>query len=321
MGNEIKTKNEDKDDTKIKNADDFLHLLIETVKEPFNKFKIVIKSNLDNKQKDWISKLTQTNEIFANKTMFDITIPGTHHSGILEVPHGLRSFCICQSHDIKTQLYAGVRYFDIRVMYDTKDSNFYLAHTYCSTLKITAVFQVFVDFLQEEKDEILIISLRKDWENKKSITNEVGEILLSYAIKYFGDKIIDNTEESAKLTIKELIKSCKRIIFVGDIETFPNWSYDLSWISTRSHKPMKLISNCDEYLKQIEFGKKFIVLETIITLKIGFKGFFSNMDHLAYQVNGEVIKKLKEKLWTKTNVILCDFVDQQLIDTIILQNY
>ena len=65
-----------------------------------------------------MTKEAFSNDDFANKSLFEISIPGSHHTTITDVDSPYKSFCICQNHDLLSQLYAGIRYLDLRVTYD-----------------------------------------------------------------------------------------------------------------------------------------------------------------------------------------------------------
>ena len=122
---------------------------------------------------NWMSALPD------NKKITRVTIPGTHDSGAISyVP-----FVGCQMMDIRTQLNNGIRYFDLRAGYGFTNTAtepkvhhaFYPIFKnnlgpwkwdsipkYFQGILITDVFKIFYQFLDEHKDEGLVVQIKHD---------------------------------------------------------------------------------------------------------------------------------------------------------------
>ena len=149
----------------------------------------------DNIDANWMSYLTNNNTLLNQ-----LNIPGTHDSGTYDIgklmnndiadkvfklltftwmtTSQIAEFTKTQKLDITEQLEHGIRYLDIRMMINDKNSTeIYISHEDVPcvnlknghyTLKLTDVLDECINFLGKHKLETIIIHLKTDSNPKKS---------------------------------------------------------------------------------------------------------------------------------------------------------
>ena len=173
---------------------------------------------------NWMSALPD------DKKITRVTIPGTHDSGAISyVP-----FVGCQMMDIRTQLNNGIRYFDLRAGYGFGGTaaeprvhhdlypilannigplNWDSIPKYFQGIPITDVFKVFYQFLDEHKNEGLIVQIKHDGKGVDPLKGVLVDTDEKWHIKLSNDiweKINQGTDsrywllESKIPTVKQL---------------------------------------------------------------------------------------------------------------------
>lgn len=100
----------------------------------------------------------------CDSTLKDLAIPGSHNSGCYRMASAIASpWTACQSHDIANQLQFGIRYFDLRFGYFAgcaEDEFRVMHHHWSSRVYLEEVLSSFVQFLEKNTKEILILHFR-----------------------------------------------------------------------------------------------------------------------------------------------------------------
>lgn len=152
----------------------------------------------------------------------EVNIPGTHDS--------CTAFCTmsnmarCQELTIKEQLERGIRLFDIRLNKSGKE--FYLVHSLAdcfsdsdnkNKLTFGEVLSQFEDFLKENPDEILVVSVKQD----RGIMNR-------WFFPAFYSKYIKGNESKWCLANEnQLLSDCRgKMVLMRRCKIFPWWGKD-----------------------------------------------------------------------------------------------
>ncbi|RWS01412.1 uncharacterized protein B4U79_13100 [Dinothrombium tinctorium] len=151
-------------------------------------------------------------------------LPGTHNSGSYFEGYKKRfvynlidKYTICQDENVFNQLAYGIRYIDLRVMYNPKEKdgkkyNFWIAHdTWRMNQTLESIFQQIKDFLDATKSEIVILDFHrfpKGFDTDALSKHEQIALLLE---TFFGDYLSPAFNEY-RITVEELIQSNKRLV-------------------------------------------------------------------------------------------------------------
>ena len=109
-----------------------------------------------------------------NAKIQTLSIPGTHDSGALHSIFDVSGKC--QDLSIEQQLNVGVRFFDLRLQ--NVGDKMQIVHSFVDQrLTFASVMQSLDNFLKEHPSEFLIISIKKDADDKNS-TKEFEQLLL-----------------------------------------------------------------------------------------------------------------------------------------------
>jgi len=269
---------------------------------------------------NWMGEYIDYYPEFGKKKIYQICIPGTHHSGFLGSPSILNGWSKPQKLTITQQLLAGIRMFDFRVCDDTGTHGIVISHTIASRYRLENALNEVHTFLSEHTKEIVILWVRKDKKRKLS-ENGVIEIR-DMLVDVFGDMILPNTLKEAPIT--ELLKHGQVILEEGvvglgeDVE----WDGVKSWEYTKEGSRFGLVENL------IAFNRvprnTISITEAVITPKGIFGvlkyigrgktnlmrvGSFANKD-LLFILN---LKNMKLNL----NVYMHDNTNSQIINKII----
>lgn len=153
-------------------------------------------------------------DIPDNVYLSEINIPGTHDSCTAYC--SMENMCRCQSMTVREQLSAGIRLFDIRL--GAKSDDFFLVHSLATcysdkekqrVLYFEEVLKYFREFLKENPEETLIVSIKQD----RGIMNRW------FFPRFYGKYIKGNEDEwcleNENLTLSEcrgkmvLMRRCK----------------------------------------------------------------------------------------------------------------
>lgn len=152
----------------------------------------------------------------------EVNIPGTHDSCTAFCT--MENMCRCQSLTVKEQLEKGIRLFDIRLYRSGKD--FYLCHSLadCFTdatkktkLTFDAVLEDFCEFLRDNPDEALIVSIKQD----RGIMNRLF-------FPAFYERYIEGNEAQWYLDNgNPTLKQCRgKMVLMRRCKVFPWWKKD-----------------------------------------------------------------------------------------------
>lgn len=98
-----------------------------------------------------------------------------------------------QTLTLNEQLEQGVRWFDFRLTYNTKDTIIYLSHTVCTNNDINTIMKIFADFFDKHQESpFVIINIRVDY-NDRSNSSVINPIMDTIFIKY-SDLIFTHNE-------------------------------------------------------------------------------------------------------------------------------
>lgn len=300
--------------------------------------------------KNWMGKLP------ANTTLNNIIMPGSHDAGMSELHNcsvgAGEGNTKTQELDIKGQLEAGSRYFDIRVDYDKE-----MLITYhrtdivfgwgCSGQLLETVLKQTVTFLSEHKTETAILKFSHIRGNKKqseNIKNRIKKMLESSEFSGFMFKGSDSNLANLNLS-SSAGKFVAVMDYDEDISTEKGFFrfHDGFQETDKNKGPVceyrglnvtvcDLYSNTDSYPKmsadQISkwdkyagFGKDYLFLVSW-TLTAGSGGSIRDLarvanDHLPAVLNDQVNIKKKGK----PNIVYIDFVNMETTQAIIGWNF
>lgn len=136
-----------------------------------------------NDASNWMKKIDD------EKAFFSLSIPGTHDSAAL---HSIADVAgKCQDLTIKEQLKCGVRFFDIRLQ--LRHNSLHAVHSFVDQdLLFDDIVNDFYKFLLKNPSETLLVSIKKDADDKNSTIN-FEQALLSELQNY--QTIIDKSNQ------------------------------------------------------------------------------------------------------------------------------
>ena len=142
-------------------------------------------------------------QVDDNKKITELSIPGTHDSGALHSIFDVSGKC--QDLSIKSQLQIGVRFFDIRLQ--LVNDKFNIVHSFVDQkLYFEDVLYDMAKFIQENNSEFLIVSIKKE-ANDKNSTCLFEDVLLENFNKY--NDIISYDDK-----LPEIVKQARGKIYV-----------------------------------------------------------------------------------------------------------
>ena len=168
--------------------------------------------------------MTWMSYIHDDTKISDISIPGTHDSG---ATHSIFDVAgKCQDLSIKQQLRVGVRFFDLRLK--LVNNEFKIVHSFVDQrLSFKKVLKELSKFINENNSEFIIISIKKEADDKNSTLN-------------FKDKLTSDLNEyqdiiSFDRELPEYINDARGKIYIMDRYGLDygiplnNWSDDTSF--------------------------------------------------------------------------------------------
>ncbi|MCV9927891.1 hypothetical protein OIU83_09520 [Flavobacterium sp. LS1R49] len=290
--------------------------------------------------KNWMSKIPKTT------TIDNIIMPGSHDAGMSELHHcsigATDSNTQTQQLDIKGQLEAGSRYFDIRVDYDHNELITYhrieVIGLGCSGQLLKTVLNQATEFLKHNKTETAILKFSHIRDNSEDTKKRINDMLLS---SEFKDHLYKSSDVNlAKIKLGD---AAEKIIVVFDY----NEGVDPAKGFFRFHDGFvdkvcsfrgKNVTVCDLYSKtdsysemaadQIAkwdkyagFGKDYLFLLSW-TLTAGAGGSIRDLARVANEnlpnVLANQITVLKKG---KPNIVYIDFVNVATTRAIIAYNF
>lgn len=168
------------------------------------------------------------NDLDDKTKINQIVIPGSHDAGMSETDHcdigaGFnKGIVLTQSLNIKDQLLAGARYFDIRVDYDHNELVTYhrSGNSGCNGQKLSTIFDQSISFIKENQSETFFLKfshIRKNRGKEVEIKERIEQFLSNISYRPYLFKHSDYQINLATLGLGE----CRgKIILLFDYPEF-----------------------------------------------------------------------------------------------------
>lgn len=231
---------------------------------------------------------------------------------------------------IQEQLEMGVRSFDFRISYHSKDGQIYLTHTYnCTPLK-DALDQL-EDFLKTHPGEVIIIHSKSDWEHREGMKAIQSQQYIDMVNEHLGNFLcppVKSLDESMRLDL--MVQEGRRVVFsyegAGDTNCTFSWDTNLfnsTWNNTSDIKKKKagLDKTIDSYKRKQETVNALLFTLTPQTKDI-VHGIFrpkSNLERLNQPIQ-DLIPDYLDKLENVTEIV-ADFITPDIAALVIQQNF
>lgn len=274
---------------------------------------------------DWMSKLLTNDPIgFGAKKLYEIAIPATHNSATYNIkPVIISSIAMCQKYDILHQLQSGIRLVDLRICDDTPDGVIMISHRFlCGSLG--QVFHQIYTFISENKKEIVVVAIKKDWD--RGLSQEGYNTMVQMALNYFAGYLMTR-EEMENLSVSELIRQNKRIHFsspgLGYSPISPS-ELSQTWSVTNSPYYKTLIKNLSAFehekgIRQIKIHDCYLTPSPKSITYWSMNG--TNWHKLQKNTNKHVLSWLQRvRGKVAFNAVAIDMIDQGIIDLVISFN-
>lgn len=227
----------------------------------------------------------------TNKNINQMLLYGTHNSLTYKINNYFSQFAKTQTLDLQSQIKYGIRFFDLR--FKIIDNQLKGFHAFIDlNINHIEIFNIFINFLKNNKDEFLIITMKNE-EFKNH--NLVSEFLYNNYIKpnnlesYF---LFNNNNWKYIPTIEEL----KNKIFILNHTMDNNKFVDLPWgNNTDFYNGLLYISDTykDDYTKKLISYENFIYNCKQDHINIFFSSFqYSNILGVKYN-NTLLLNKIK----------------------------
>lgn len=173
--------------------------------------------NIDLKESPLESPLSPSEfyEKFKDRELHKIPIAGTHDTAAYQLINGhnnnkwlklldktrsvlgcvdriAKDWSLTQHLDIVQQLRLGIRLFDIRIMYDVDQKDFFLAHTLLC-IKADDFFNAINDYLNKNPEVHVVFAIRADINNSHTFTSYRSVQFENKLNSIFGNKFIPQT--------------------------------------------------------------------------------------------------------------------------------
>uniref|UniRef100_A0A0B7A4R3 Phosphatidylinositol-specific phospholipase C X domain-containing protein n=1 Tax=Arion vulgaris TaxID=1028688 RepID=A0A0B7A4R3_9EUPU len=304
-----------------------------------------LKENIETES--WMSSLPAS---LHHLPISKLAIPGTHDSGTFSLSKTLSpdadehlkclskfplvgpiigsiicNWAQCQKLDFTQQLYAGIRYFDLRVATRTGSEDFFLVHTVFGP-KISDLVEAVLMFLEAHSHEVVLLDLNHFY----AMEMKDHELLMEYLISKFGSKICNRCYDISELTLHNLWNHRKQVIIFyqsqaarGIKEFWPAHSIVSPWPNTDQPKA------CIEYLNQCfstSHTRNFKVCQGVLTptLETIIKGLYhhGNVKTLSETLLPLLCPWIQHDHACPLTIVIADFTDKgDLIQEILALNY
>lgn len=270
-------------------------------------FYFIYAFKKDNIGSKWISQINE------NSSISDLIIPGTHDSATYLLNGFYVPFGKTNNLNILEQLEAGIRFLDIRCTY--KDNKFILCHSFLMfSGTLDQVIQNCYSFLQNEKDEFIIMSIKEDYTNDSNFDNAMDSYILSIQESMNNIFYLENKLPK--------IKDVK-----GKIILFSRYSTSLgfqtsNWKDNSTSIVSPFIKVQDEYKnnnsKKIEKIKEFNN-DDFAGLKLNYTNIQANF--LSIFQNAKLINSYLKEITFNPSIIVFDYPTSDNIKKIIEFNF
>jgi len=267
-------------------------------------------TNRENWMRDYCFKI----DCFGDRKIWNLAIPGTHHSALWDVQCLIKLWAVCQCTSIKEQLEAGIRFLDLRICDDNPNDvgGIWISHTALSATTFEFVLEEVKKFVVSHEKEIVIISVTKD--KKRTVSLAGKKKALKIFEETFGDMLMK--EDETDCTLNELWKRGKKIAVTGN-PCLKTAAARKSWDYTWSPDGFRLLRLLDAF---VEKNPKNLPGELHI-LEVVETGAPSPIYSASKVVNKVLLERLRGP-WKKYefNVIIHDFMDDDVIEAILDYN-
>ncbi|KAJ9073318.1 hypothetical protein DSO57_1017722 [Entomophthora muscae] len=274
---------------------------------------------------DWMGVLLSKEPVkFGARKLYEISIPATHNSATYNVkPTIISSIAMCQKYDILHQLRSGVRLLDLRICDDTPDNVIMISHRFlCGSLG--EVFHQIYSFIFENKSEIIVVAIKKDWD--RELSQEGYDTMVQMASNYFAGYLMTR-EDLETLPVSELVRQNKRVHFSSPgLEHTPIRTSDVAqtWSATYSPYCKTLVKNLSAFIhdsgsRQIKIHDCYLTPSPKSVAYWSVNG--TNWHKLQRNTNIQILswlKRVRGKI--PFNAVSVDMVDQEIIDLVISLN-
>ncbi|MBF0207342.1 MAG: hypothetical protein HQK53_10685 [Oligoflexia bacterium] len=294
---------------------------------------------------DWMERMSHD---IGQLSLNQVVMPGTHDSGTYGINESspictaditkwaklgapvVARFARTQRVDYGRQLYAGIRYLDIRLC--KQGRNIYTSHGMVS-YPIFEQLELIRAFVLAYPKEIIILHFQHTYgfseKDKSDIQNMVKHL--------FSRQLADRNDFSPTSVVNDFWSADKNVIAIfherywGDISNKESifWSNN-STITNPWPNQIEVANAMNELDKNLEERDmlKLFVLQAVLTPPEDnktwwAKNFTSSNENIALQMNTAIISKFKNHGWKneKLNIVMYDFADnEELITSIIHQN-
>eukprot|EP00794_Sanderia_malayensis_P015738 gene15738-17323_t len=291
-------------------------------------------------QSNWMAR-------FQNKKLYQITLPGSHHTGININPgkHLMDKWDIPQTMSIASQLKAGIRFFDVRVATGPLLRQPSITHNY-KYQDFEKLIKKTVYFLKYHRNELVVIRLKEGKRNTnyygvkfswKTDWRKVDKVLNSWRYASYVYRDSSNALASRVSSLRGKIIICQEGTGKSSLQRL---RCDGSWSTTNTNSPKKLYSKMTSWTnaRPPNSLSRFYFLEAICTMtgtdiqnsmpliskckRSGNKALYKykSIKDLATECNYQVYQWISSHSISKLNAIMTDFVNPKIINLIISKN-
>jgi len=272
---------------------------------------------------DWISKLD------SSKKLNEIFFPGTHDSGAYTLDYSINIFkgpqkfinflvpiskyfinkwTLTQNKDILEQLNMGVRAFDIRV--SKFGEIYYVSHTFIAITMQSLADQINI-FLENNPNEFIIIHFKTDYNHRNSIPT-IFDPFNKFRTLLKNDVFLNKSHDTVISEIKGHI-----LVYTDEGS---NGSFNNVWLNKDNVKDF-----FESYNNTLPKSNCINCIDVVLTpttntiIKNPFGSLLKFAKSIKYIIGVVANSTYANDL--KWNVIYCDFIDEDIIKTIINKNF
>eukprot|EP00794_Sanderia_malayensis_P018526 gene18526-20385_t len=291
-------------------------------------------------QSNWMAR-------FQNKKLYQITLPGSHHTGININPgkHLMDKWDIPQTMSIANQLKAGIRFFDVRVATGPFLRQPSITHNY-KYQEFEKLIKKTVNFLKYHRNELVVIRLKEGRKKTnyygfkfswKTDWTKVDKVLNNWRYASYVYRGSSNALASKVSSLRGKIIICQEGTGKSSLKRL---RCDGSWSTTNTNSPTKLYSKMTSWTnaRPTYSLSRFYFLEAICTMtgtdiqnsiwliskckRSGNKALYKykSIKDLATECNYQVYQWISSHSISKLNAIMTDFVNPKTINLIISKN-
>lgn len=258
---------------------------------------------------------------FGSRKLYEISIPATHNSATYNLkPDVISSIAQCQKYDVLRQLKSGIRLVDLRICDDTSDGVLTISHQFLGA-PLAEIFRQIKQFLSENKHEVLVVAIKKDWD--RQLSQEGYNAMIQMVQDHFAGYLMTR-EDLENLSVSELIHQDKRIHFSSPglgKSALSTSEVAQTWNATNTPDGATLINNLSAYryedgLRQIKIHDCYL---TPTPDSIAYWSMYDmNWHKLQRDTNALVLAWLKDARGkVPFNAVSIDMVDQGIVDLVI----